>query len=533
MKVDIKRGNAVGPWILKKYLGQGGNSLVWRCEHKDKGNAAIKLFRSNTGRNAEYERFKREVNTLEELDSLDGVVRLIDCALPDDPDQEMAWYVMPEAEPLSKIANGLSPDKVVLMILRVAKTLSILHARGISHRDIKPDNILVVSDSPVLADFGLVEHPEFSEMTTTGDRIGSFATIAPEMRRNAKLSDGKPADVYSLAKTLWISLTGERYGFDGQYDRESPNSIRSKLKYDKREEFRRGREMVGLLYPPLEALLRDSTNQDPTRRPTIDEFIEALERWEIANVDFQRRNLLEWAELERRLFPRNPPAKAEWDSIDDIVDVLESVSTSVPGNHVLLPGSGGGMDVEGACLGEEDGTIMLLVSRVSGHGMIVKPKRLTYVKIGTYLPVSFFWLQCGELEHSGVGHISSITNYEDLVQVDETEIVSRGDYESRSGSGEDFESVRFLSRYLGGSFLLVPKTSPINSGGHTYDALHDKLGFEKFCEVAKVLSDALDEPHVAKGTSIDYSSEEFEQLIKKARAMAAEWFRRVYEKHGF
>ena len=44
--------------------------------------------------------------------------------------------------------------------------------------------------------------------------------MAPEMRYNAKNADGKKADVYSLAKTLWIVLTGVDYGFEGRYEED-------------------------------------------------------------------------------------------------------------------------------------------------------------------------------------------------------------------------------------------------------------------------------------------------------------------------
>lgn len=74
------------------------------------------------------------------------------------------------------------------------------------------------NDQFFLADFGLVDDPDKADITSTGEQIGAKRTIAPEMKWSSQRADGKPADVYSLAKTLWILLTGRRDSFEGQYD---------------------------------------------------------------------------------------------------------------------------------------------------------------------------------------------------------------------------------------------------------------------------------------------------------------------------
>src|SRR5690606_27967255 len=85
-----------------------------------------------------------------------------------------------------------------------------------------------IDSQPVIADFGLVHYPEKKNLTPRHENIGPKWTMAPEMRRTAASSDGLKADIYSIAKTLWILISEETKGFDGQF---KSNSILSLSKY--------------------------------------------------------------------------------------------------------------------------------------------------------------------------------------------------------------------------------------------------------------------------------------------------------------
>ena len=84
-----------------------------------------------------------------------------------------------------------------------------------------------------MGDFGLVDFPENENDFTRSDRgLGAIFTIAPEMKRNPKESDGKKADVFSLAKTMWMFFSEDEKGFDGVYNYLDPShSLRSFEKY--------------------------------------------------------------------------------------------------------------------------------------------------------------------------------------------------------------------------------------------------------------------------------------------------------------
>ena len=81
--------------------------------------------------------------------------------------------------------------------MQLCETLCALHDKGIHHRDIKPSNIYYYGGRFALGDFGLVDFPDNDDFTK---------------------SDRSKADVFSLAKTLWMFLSDDEKGFDGAYD---------------------------------------------------------------------------------------------------------------------------------------------------------------------------------------------------------------------------------------------------------------------------------------------------------------------------
>lgn len=202
----FKKGGIFGNWVLDEYIDEGGNGEVWQaCAKDDLTNTiAIKILKKTNS--TSYARFKAEITVLKNNNDVQGLLQLVDYDLPGNVKGRHPWYSMPLAMPLKYYIGEKSPEEKIEMMLFVSRTLQVLHDRGISHRDIKPGNILVVDDVVCLSDFGLVDYPDKEEVTLRWKDVGARWTIAPEMRRNPDTSDGKPADIYSLAKTLWIIL---------------------------------------------------------------------------------------------------------------------------------------------------------------------------------------------------------------------------------------------------------------------------------------------------------------------------------------
>jgi serine/threonine protein kinase len=117
---------------------------------------------------------------------------------------------MPVATPVRRApGDDPEPRAVVTAIAEVASALEALAAEGVAHRAIKPDNLFLLDGHWVIGDFGLVTYPDKDPRTVHGRKLGSIDYMAPEMRQDADRADPGPADVWALAKTLWVLLTGE------------------------------------------------------------------------------------------------------------------------------------------------------------------------------------------------------------------------------------------------------------------------------------------------------------------------------------
>lgn len=211
-------GDNIGPWLLREWLGEGGNGEVWKAEGGGRV-VALKIIKAHGPNDARYKRFGDEVLILRELKERKGIIPMIEAFVPTIPSyDDPGWLAMPVAIPITKrLAHvGQSLTATVQAIASVAETLSQLHARDISHRDIKPDNLFWYDHGWAIGDFGLVDFPEKQALTKSGRKLGPQYYIAPEMLADPVGADGKPADVYSLAKTLWVLATGQHFPTPGE-----------------------------------------------------------------------------------------------------------------------------------------------------------------------------------------------------------------------------------------------------------------------------------------------------------------------------
>jgi serine/threonine protein kinase len=231
---QIRHGTYEATYELIALLNEGGNAKVCRCWKKDTGEEyAIKIL--NTGKQGEkLSRFANEIAVMQTHGGVEkGVLPIIDA------DAEDGWYVMPIATRIEKYFDETKAGikEKVAAIVELAKALEALHVKGITHRDIKPDNLFRYEDRYCFGDFGLCEYPEGEKVATRTDKqLGAFNTIAPEMYKNPQGQDGTKADVYSLAKTMWILLTGDAKGFTGPYSSEDSVNAFANYKHLKDEQ---------------------------------------------------------------------------------------------------------------------------------------------------------------------------------------------------------------------------------------------------------------------------------------------------------
>ncbi|MEP7325485.1 MAG: serine/threonine-protein kinase, partial [Gemmatimonadota bacterium] len=197
---------------VTRELGRGGMATVYLARDLRHGRqVAIKVFRPELATALGPDRFLREIRLAANL-SHPNILSLFDSGESDG----LLFYVMPfvEGESLASRLQreGQLPLDDALKITReVATALSHAHGKGIIHRDIKPDNILLGPTGALVADFGIahaVEQSGEKRLTSTGFAIGTPAYMSPEQSVGAGRIDGR-SDVYSLGCVLYEMLVGE------------------------------------------------------------------------------------------------------------------------------------------------------------------------------------------------------------------------------------------------------------------------------------------------------------------------------------
>lgn len=244
----------LGRYTLGKELGHGGNGTVYRAQGPT-GEVAIKRLHRSSASSDRQPRFFREVLALEKLSGIDGVLPVLDRPAQS---TDLKWFAMPVAVLLrDRLGEDPAIEQVCGALSQIASVLSRVHAIGVEHRDIKPDNLYWYRGKWAIGDFGLANFPEAESITAEGAKVGPMHYIAPEMLNAASSSDGKKADIYSLGKTLWVLATGQKYPLPGTHDPSyGPTSVAT---------FRPGKMAVF-----LDELICNMTKMNPNERPVAD-----------------------------------------------------------------------------------------------------------------------------------------------------------------------------------------------------------------------------------------------------------------------
>jgi len=207
-------GAALGSaYDIEGELGRGGMGVVYRAlDRKLRRAVAIKVLPPELAyRDDVKQRFLREAQTAAQLNH----PNIVPIYAVEERDGLVCFVMaLVEGEPLAlRLATDTRPPVAdVCRILRgVADALAYAHARGIVHRDIKPDNILIdrATGRPMVTDFGIARAAEGdARLTVTGIAVGTPAYMSPEQAMGEREIDGR-SDLYSLAIVAYQMLAGE------------------------------------------------------------------------------------------------------------------------------------------------------------------------------------------------------------------------------------------------------------------------------------------------------------------------------------
>ncbi|MFE1440893.1 serine/threonine-protein kinase [Streptomyces sp. NPDC058739] len=200
---------AVGPYRLLGRLGSGGMGRVYLGRSAGGRTVAVKVVHPHFALDEEFRaRFRREVTAARRVGGA-WTAPVLDA----DPEAPVPWVATAYAAGPSLTAavagGGPLPEPTVRALgAGLAEALTVVHGLGLVHRDVKPSNVLLTLDGPLLIDFGIARATDgTASLTSTGVSVGSPGYMSPEQILGKGVTGA--ADVFSLGAVLAYAATGE------------------------------------------------------------------------------------------------------------------------------------------------------------------------------------------------------------------------------------------------------------------------------------------------------------------------------------
>ena len=199
-----------GRYEIREIIGVGGMSVVYKAfDNQENRMVAIKILKEEFLSNEEFlRRFKNESKAIAML-SHPNIVDVYDVSFGD----LIQYIVMEYIEGITlkefiEREGSLRWKDAVYFTIQILKGLQHAHDKGIVHRDVKPQNIMVLSDGTIkVTDFGIARFSRSDQRTITDKAIGSVHYISPEQARGEKTDE--KTDIYSVGVMLYEMLTGK------------------------------------------------------------------------------------------------------------------------------------------------------------------------------------------------------------------------------------------------------------------------------------------------------------------------------------
>ncbi|MGW2090510.1 serine/threonine-protein kinase, partial [Streptomyces sp. NPDC001880] len=243
----------MGAYHLLARLGAGGMGQVYLGRSPGGRLVAVKVIREEISDHPEaLARFRRETATVEAVRSA-YTAQLIEASLDAPPYWLATEYV---SGPTLRGAVGASgpfpPDSALRLLAALAEGLAAVHAHGVTHRDLKPHNVILSPQGPQLIDFGIARGLEQTILTRDGMVSGTPGYTAPEVLLRNEV--GPAADVFALGATLAWTATGRPPFGTGEPAAVSYRTVHEDI------------DLAGVR-PELAALVRQCVAKDPADRP--------------------------------------------------------------------------------------------------------------------------------------------------------------------------------------------------------------------------------------------------------------------------
>ncbi|WP_329036529.1 protein kinase [Streptomyces sp. NBC_01725] len=283
----------IGVWQILARLGAGGMGQVYLGRSPGGRLVAVKVIRDEISDHPEsLARFRREAATMETVRS-PYTAQLIEASLDASPYWLATEYVPgPTLRGAVTGSGPFPPESALRLFAALAEGLATVHVHGVTHRDLKPQNVILAPQGPQLIDFGIARGLEQTLLTQVGMAPGTPGYAAPEVLLRNEV--GPAADVFALGATIAFAATGRPPYGGGEASAVSYRTVHEDI------------DLAGVR-DDLAALIRRCVAKDPAERPELAAVIAGCAVDSALAADAHYRSVARDAEAVPKGVPEDAP----------------------------------------------------------------------------------------------------------------------------------------------------------------------------------------------------------------------------------